>query len=176
MEKEQKNKTESMEELKKENNLKEDLKDLLKNDELETLKEKNISLLAEMENLRKRHANEKIDASKYFLSSFLQDFIPSLEMFESALKAKNVSDEIKNWLIGFEMIFKNMMSSLEGQGVSKIETKIGDEFDSNIHEALDENYSEEVAKGNILEVKQNGYKLNSRLIKPVAVIVSKGKE
>lgn len=144
--------------------------------EIDKLKEKNIILLAEMENLRKSHAKDKQELGKYFLSSFLQKLLPSLEMFESALNSKNVSEEIKNWLIGFEMINKNINLILEENGVSKINVKKGDNFNSKFHYAVDEQFSKEFKKGKILEIKQNGYLINDRLLKPITVIVSKGQE
>ncbi len=144
--------------------------------EILNLKEKNMLLLAEMENLRKVHSKEKNDLVKYFLSSFLQKFLPSFEMFELALNNKNVSKEIKNWLLGFEMINKNIKNILEEFGVKKIDVKKGDQFNSNFHESIEEKESEEIEEGRILEIKQNGYTLNDRLIKPTSVILSSGKK
>ncbi len=145
-------------------------------DEIETLKNKNIFLLAEMENLRKIHSKEKSELVKYFLSSFLQKLLPSLEMFELALNSKNVSGEIKNWLLGFEMINKNIKNILEEFGVKKIEVKKGDQFNPRFHESIEEKESDEIEKGKILEIKQNGYVLNDRLIKATSVILSSGKK
>ena len=57
-------------------------------------KEEKKKLLAEMENFRKRFEEEKMHFLKYRSSSFLLEVLPTLDMFEMALKAK-VSDEVK---------------------------------------------------------------------------------
>ena len=143
---------------------------------IEGLRNRYLLLSAEMENLRKTQAKEKIDTMKYCLSSFLYDFIPSLEMFENALASSNISPEIKNWLVGFEMIFDNMNQALEKKQVMKIITNKNDVFNSKLHESIGEDFSDEIVENNILEVKQNGYTLHGRLIKPSSVVVSKGRK
>lgn len=74
------------------------------------------------------------------------------------------------------MIKNNFNQILEGIGVKEIEVKKGDEYNAKYHEAIDARYSDQVAKNNILEVKQIGYLLNDRLIRPASVVVSKGIE
>jgi molecular chaperone GrpE len=58
--------------------------------------EKYQRLLADMENLRKRTEEEKADNYKYRASGFIIEILPTIDMFEQALSAKNVSDEVKN--------------------------------------------------------------------------------
>jgi molecular chaperone GrpE len=60
------------------------------------LTEKHQRLLADMENLRRRTEEEKADSYKYRASGFIIEILPTIDMFESALKAKNVSEEVKN--------------------------------------------------------------------------------
>jgi molecular chaperone GrpE len=63
---------------------------------IENLQAKNLELLADMENLRKRLATEKADLIKYGAKNLIEEILPSLDLFRSALEAKNVSDEVKN--------------------------------------------------------------------------------
>lgn len=142
----------------------------------EDFKEKYLNVMAEMENFRKRAEKERMDLFKYRASSFIQEILPTLDMFEMAMSATNVSDEIKNWLIGFEMILKNFKSTLESEGVKEITTNVGDEFNSDYHHAIDEKESGEIAPGKILEIKSKGYLIHDRLLRPAAVIVAKKKE
>ncbi len=128
--------------------------------------------LATMENLRKRFDLEKVDIFKYRASSFIQSILPTIDMFELAMNAQNVSEEVKNWLIGFEMILKNFKTVLETEGVVEIITNPGDEFDADKHHAIEERESEDFEPGKIVEVKQKGYKLHDRLLRPAAVVVS----
>lgn len=145
-------------------------------DKIENFEEKYINAIAEMENLRKRFENERGELYKYRASSFIQEILPTIDMFEMALSSKDVSDEIKNWLIGFEMILKNLKATLESEGVKEINVKIGDKFDSDLHHGIEQEESDEVLPGHILKIKQKGYLLHKRLLRPAMVIVAKTKE
>ncbi len=139
-------------------------------------KEKYLLTLAEMDNLRKRLEAEKSDFIKYRASSFIYDILPTIDMFEQALAAKNVSDETKNWLLGFEMILNNLKNNLDAEGVTEIKVQVGDEVDGNIHHAFDEVETEEVEPGKIVEIKLKGYKIHDRLLRPATVIVAAQKK
>lgn len=137
-------------------------------------KEEKKKLLAEMENFRKRFEEEKTHFIKYRSSSFLLEILPTLDMFEMALKAK-VADEVKTWLTGFEMVYNNLYTALETEGVSKIKTKVGDELDPNIHNAMEEVESDLIEPGKITEVVLTGYKIHDRLLRATGVKVAKKK-
>lgn len=142
-------------------------------EKLQELQEKNLHLLAEMENLRKRTAQEKEENAKYRASGFILNILPTVDMLESALQAKEVSDEVKNWLMGFEMILANFQNTLEMEGVEKIIVKEGDDFDHNWHQAIEEKEHESVKPGKIIEMKLPGYKIKGRLLRPATVVTSK---
>lgn len=139
-------------------------------------KVKYLKVLAEMENLRKRFDIDKADVLKYKASSFIINILPTVDMFEMAMKVDNASDEVKNYVIGFEMILNNFKSALEGEGVKVIETKKGDDFDAKLHHAIEEVETEEVEAGKIFEVKMKGYMIHDKLLRPATVIVAKAKD
>ncbi len=136
-------------------------------------KTKYIKLLAEMENLRKRFDEERTEIIKFRATSFIQDILPTLDMFEMALSSKDVSSEIKNWLMGFEMILNNFNSTLSSEGVTEIKVSVGEEFNSNYHQAIDEVVTNKIKPGNIANIKSKGYLLHGRLLRPVTVVVAK---
>lgn len=141
----------------------------------EDFKVKYIKVLAEMENFRKRFEAEKLELIKFRASSFIQNILPTVDMFEMAMNATNVSDEVKNWLVGFEMILNNFKATLEAEGVTEIPTKPGDEFDANKHHAIEEVESDEVEPGKIVQVKMKGYLLYDKLLRATTVTVAKAK-
>ncbi len=138
-------------------------------------KDKYFTVLAEMENLRKRFDNDKVDVMKYRAASFIQQILPTVDMFESAMAASDVSDDVKNWLVGFEMILNNFKTVLENEGVKAIETKQGDAFNSEFHMAIEQVESDQ-EPGTIVDVKIKGYMLHDRLLRPASVTVSKQAE
>jgi molecular chaperone GrpE len=92
-----------------------------------------------------------------------------------ALSCEATSQEMKNFLTGFEFIYRNMVSVLENEGVSELSPKIGEAFDPTSMSAIETKYDE--GKPNrVLEIKVKGYKLHDRLIRPSIVVVSTNKK
>lgn len=142
--------------------------------EITDLKTKNILLLAEMENLRKWHEKELRELNSYFSRNLFRKLIPSIDMLDSAINSSNVSDELKNWLYGFQMILSNIKETLNEFGIKKMSIQTGDEFNGKFHEALDKVFSNDLVDNKIIDVKQSGYLINNDLLIPAKVIVSKG--
>jgi len=128
---------------------------------------------ADMQNFRKRAAREKEDAIKFANASFLERLIPVLDNFEMGLAAAK-GDKNSAILAGLEMVAKQFQDFLTDSGVQSIDA-VGQKFDPNIHEAISQEESADVAEGIVLRQLRRGYKLKDRLIRPANVIVSKGK-
>ena len=87
-----------------------------------------------------------------------------------ALANEPTDPALKNYLTGFQYVYRNLVSILENEGVSEIAPKVGDKFDSRTMNAVD---TEEGEKENlVLKVYGNGYKLHDRIVRPAMVQVS----
>ncbi len=139
---------------------------------------KNIALRAqaELENYRKRMARDKAEAIKFGNAALLEDLLPIIDNFHFGLEAARQDSESSTVFQGLSMILKQMQDFLGDQGVVEVETLPGSAFDPNLHEAVKQDHSEEVAEGSILAVVRRGYRLNDRLLRAANVIVSKGPE
>lgn len=130
---------------------------------------------ADMKNLRDSIEKDHREVLKYRAAGFVENLLPILDGFHMALSCETTSQEMKNFLIGFEFIYRNMVSVLENEGVSEVSPKVGDGFDPKFMSALETKFDE--GKPNrILEVKAKGYKLHDRLIRPAIVVVSTDKK
>ncbi|MBN4089639.1 nucleotide exchange factor GrpE [Mycoplasma enhydrae] len=121
------------------------------------------------------HQEEQInEIKKYALQSFIEDLIMPLNNFELAILAakKNDNPVLKNFIVGFEMLFSQIENKLFDIGLAKIEPKVGEIFNADFHQVY-EVVTSDMEKDTILEVKNIGYKLNDRVIKPALVILSK---
>ncbi|MFV0395955.1 MAG: nucleotide exchange factor GrpE [Coprobacillaceae bacterium] len=140
-------------------------------EEVNTWKTDYYKVFADMENLKRRMQNEHSNALKFMMQSFIEEMLPVIDNFERSLAIVDPSDEIKNFLKGYEMIYQQLLSVLEKQGVEVIETK-DQEFDPNFHQAVmtvkDDNYKSNM----IVEELQKGYKLKNRVIRASLVKVS----
>ena len=101
--------------------------------EAEEWKDKYIRLFAEFENYKKRTLKEKTELILNGGEKTITAILPILDDFERAI-ADNTEDvaAIKE---GFDLIFKKFLKTLEGIGVSKIDTEDKD-FNVDFHEAI----------------------------------------
>ncbi len=126
--------------------------------------------LAEMDNFKKRIQREKEEHFQYAAENVLQDIIPAIDNLDLALQYAN-NDACKDIIIGIQMTRKLMLDSLKNHGLVQI-SEVNVAFDPEVHEAIGQEASEEIEKGNVLKIMQNGYKLKSRLLRSAKVIVS----
>ena len=137
-------------------------------------REKAYTLAADSDNLRKSYEKDHQLMIKYRGQPFVEKLLPTLDSFYLVLKNEPDDALLKNYLIGFNMIYKSMLESLSSEGVSQILPEIGNEFDYNIMQAV------EVVEGEkdniVVGITKPGYMLRDRLVRPAMVVVSKVKE
>ncbi|MCK5080662.1 MAG: nucleotide exchange factor GrpE [Candidatus Moranbacteria bacterium] len=124
--------------------------------------------LADLENYKKRAAKENADFKRYCLEDYIFDLFPVLDNFELALKHVPEEEASNNWIVGILHIKKQLENVLNENGVSVIETKVGDDFDENIHEVIEG----KVKKGKVKEIAKVGYKIGGRIIRPAVIRVN----
>lgn len=129
--------------------------------------------LADTQNLRKSLEADHREALRYRSEGFLDNLLPALDNFYTALAATPQSQEAKNYQIGFQYIYNQVQNVLSGEGVIELAPKVGENFDATYMHAVDVKEGEE--DGKILQVYSKGYKLHDHLIRPAMVLVSKKK-
>ncbi|MEM7009993.1 MAG: nucleotide exchange factor GrpE [Verrucomicrobiota bacterium] len=128
---------------------------------------------AELENFRKRMAREKADAIKFGNSALIESLLPVIDNFNFGLQAARQEDESGVVYQGMSMVYKQIEDFLSDQGVEEVPAE-GKPFDPNLHEAVQQQASDEVENGVILSVIRRGYKLHDRLLRAANVVVSTG--
>lgn len=130
--------------------------------------------LVNLEELKKKQAEERKDFYKYRASSFILQLVSTVDMFDLAMKNK-ASDNIKKWVSQFNPILDDFKLALEKENVVEIDVNIGDEFNEYQHYAIDLKETDQFRPGQIVEIKQRGFMIHERLLRPVTVIVAKEK-
>lgn len=130
---------------------------------------------ADTKNLRTNLEKEHSEAIKYRAVGFIDDLLPVLDSFHTALGNEPSSAELKNYLVGFQFIYRNLVSVLENEGVIEVAPKLGDKFSANEMNAVD-TVEAEGQENLVVKIYRNGYKLHNRLIRPAMVSVSKKKQ
>jgi len=143
--------------------------DLLK--EIARLNDQLLRNQAELVNFKKRMNDERIKDNKYRSQYLATAILPALDTFERAIAVEVDNEEVKNFLVGFEMIHKQFVESLAGEDVKVIEAA-GQPFDPNFHQAVMQEEVEGTEPGIVIAEIQKGYKLKDRVIRPAMVKVS----
>lgn len=119
---------------------------------------------ADFLNYKKEEMTRVGDVLKYANEGLVLKMLPLLDNFDVALK--NLPDE------GFSQIRRQFQAFLKEQGIEEIKA-VGEKFDPNLHEAVEEVEAEDKESGIILEEIQKGYKINGRVLRPAKVKVVK---
>jgi molecular chaperone GrpE len=141
-------------------------------EELEQRLEQALRAYASCENDKKIMEKQKTQAIDYAVEKFVKDLLPIIDTLELAVKnIKNTEDECaKEMVEGVELTLKKMVDTFKNHGIEAVEHE---EFDPNLHQAIQQVDSEEHDEGAIVEIYQKGYKLKDRLIRPSMVTICK---
>ena len=150
------------------------LKDLSPEDKIQELEDKLLRTFAEMDNIRKRSDKERSEAYKIGASIFIKEMLPITDNLKRALSSftNDKNSDSDGFIDGINAILRDFESLLEKTGVETINPE-GEKFDPNFHEAMFEIPSEEANPGIILEVVEQGYILEKRLLRPAKVEIGR---
>ena len=151
-------------------------------EEISDLKNQLLRTLADNENNRRRYEKEKEDLSTYIISNFAKEMLSVLDNLQRAIevssKINTEDDKIdKNtldFIEGVKLTEKQLTSINEKFKITKVDS-LNSKFDPNMHQAMFEIENDEEEEGTILQVIQDGFKIEDRLLRPALVGVSKKK-
>ena len=150
-----------------------ELKKIMK--EASEYKDKYLRLLADVDNSRKRLQKEKQDLTRYATENLIVEFLSPLDNLENALRfAQDMSEEVRNWAFGFQMILAQFKDILTQNGVVAIDS-LNSTFDPHFHEAVEMIETNDKTAGTVIEESMKGYKIGDRVIRPARVKVAKAK-
>lgn len=140
-------------------------------EEYNDLKEKNLRLLAEFDNYRKRTLKEKTDLIQTATADALAEMLPLVDDFERAKQSLESTSDILAVIEGVDLIYQKFINFLNKYGVKEIVTENAD-FNTEFHEAVTLfPVSSSEQKGKIIDCISKGYTLNGKVIRFAKVIV-----
>jgi len=146
--------------------------------EVETLKDRALRAMAEVENVRKRLERERDDARTYSVTRFARDMLTVADNLNRALAAfppevrAKTDDTVKAVLDGVDATARELTAALARHGVKTIDAQ-GQRFDPNLHQAIAEVPTRDSPPGTVVSVVQSGYLIGDRLLRPAMVTVAK---
>ncbi|MFH0772591.1 MAG: nucleotide exchange factor GrpE [Candidatus Omnitrophota bacterium] len=136
--------------------------------------DKMLRFQADFENYKKRLDRERLDFIKYANENLVISLLNVMDDFERAVDSAKNSNDVKALLQGVEMIRRHFQSTLEDNGLTKIDPK-GQPFDPERHEAVTHIETDEYPDNTVVEVLRKGYGLNGKVLRPAVVKVSRRK-
>lgn len=127
---------------------------------------------AEIENLKRRHAQEIEKAHKFALERFVNELLgvrDSLELGHVA--AQDEETDVVKLREGTELTLKMLADVMARFGVEQVDP-MGEPFNPEFHQAMSMVPREDVPPNTVVDVIQKGYLLNGRLVRPALVAVS----
>jgi molecular chaperone GrpE len=137
---------------------------------------------AEFENYRKRVAAESTQAALRGRAEVAEGVIGALDNLERAMSAEGIAPDAALedgfpegspvTLQGMVVAYRDLVGGLARAGIEQFDPA-GDEFDPNLHEAIQAVESEGAGSGVVIEVLQRGYRAGDQVIRAARVVVSK---
>ena len=142
-----------------------------KDEQIEDLTDKLTRQMAEFDNYRKRTEKEKTAMYEIGAKEVVEKILPVVDNFERGLAAVPEDKKDDSFVAGMEMIYKQIMTSLEEIGVKPIEA-VGKEFNPEFHNAVMHIEDEELGENIVAEEFQKGYTYRESVVRPSMVKVA----
>ena len=144
------------------------LKEIVKEDE--AVLNRLVRLQADFENFKKRSQKEKTEIYQFASENFATKLLPVMDNLERAEAAlSDASEEVKGYVDGLEMVFKQLKDVLKEEGLEEIVCE--GPFDPNLHHGVAVGQDDEKDDQEIIDVFQKGYKFKGKVIRPAMVKV-----
>ena len=132
-------------------------------------KEKDLRMLAEYDNFRRRTAKEKDGIYADAMADTVKAILPVIDNLERAAAGVPEGEAESAFAKGVAMTLKSAVDTLAKLGVTEIETVT---FDPNVHNAVMHVEDDTLPEGAIVEVFQKGYQKDDRVIRYAMVKVA----
>lgn len=135
-----------------------------KDEKIEELTDKLTRQMAEFDNYRKRTEKEKSGMYEIGAKDVIEKILPVIDNFERGLAAVPEDQKEDSFVTGMEMIYKQIMTTLDGIGVKPIEA-VGQEFNPDLHNAVMHVEDEELGENIVAEEFQKGYTYRDSVVR-----------
>jgi len=125
---------------------------------------------ADFENYRKQQVESQKNTIKYSTENIVMQILPVLDNFQASMKHIPKEQKDNTWVQGITHIQKQLETVLNDNGVEEIKIKEGDDFNPEIHEAI-ESDSNNTNKLKIKKIILKGYKIEDKIIRPARIVV-----
>lgn len=128
--------------------------------------------LADFQNFQRRAGENEVRAKDRGIAQVARALVPVLEQMDLALGHDLSAMDSAKLAGAVDMIRRELLKALEGQGITRVDPKPGDEFDPMRHEAVMQQPAEGIEPGCIASCFQAGYRFGDVSLRPAKVAVT----
>ena len=137
------------------------------------LKDKQLRLLAEFDNYKKRTTRERLELMTSASKEVIMALLPVLDDFDRAKRMADNPEMGEQFSEGVSLVYNRLNSTLQALGLKVMESN-GQPFDPEWHDAItDIPAPTEDLKGKVIDTIEKGYLLNDKIIRHAKVVVGK---
>lgn len=117
-----------------------------------------------------RSADERAAGEK---AKFIATLLPVMDNLNRAIEVASASEDVPRAILeGLRGIATSFQSALSNAGVEPIDS-VGEEFDPELHEAVDTSETSGEMDGRVIEEYSRGFRMGDRLLRPARVKVGR---
>jgi molecular chaperone GrpE len=145
--------------------------------ELTEMKERWMRAEAENANVRSRARKDIDDTRQYAVQKFAADVVETAENLKRGIDSLPPPSDDQPAIVakireGLDSMERNFVGTLERNGIKRTDP-VGQAFDPNLHQAMQEQETETHAPGTVIQAWSQAWTLNGRLLRPAMVVVAK---
>lgn len=140
-------------------------------EELALANDKFLRLYAEFDNYKRRTSKERVELLQTAGKDVIVSLLPVLDDFARASRAIDNAKDVAAVKEGVNLVHTKLKNLLTQKGLKEMNSK-GQVFDADIHEAVTNIPApDDAMKGKIVDVLEEGYLLNDKVIRFAKVVV-----
>lgn len=140
--------------------------------EIAELKDRNLRLVAELQNVQRRAQREKEESLRFAEAEFAKQLLVVLDGLERAQESARDARDVAAVAEGVRLVHDQFVKILRDHHIEAIDAE-GARFDPALHEAMMQQPSSNVPPGHVVQQLARGYRMHGRVLRPAKVIVSK---
>lgn len=141
--------------------------------EVDELRDRNLRLMAELQNLHKRAQREKHEALRFAEAELARELLVVVDDLERTMESARTATDAATVAEGVRIIYEHFLKVLKSCNIEPIQA-VGRPFDPTFHEALLQQPSDEHPAGTVIQELARGYRMHERVLRPSRVVVSSG--
>lgn len=136
------------------------------------LKEQLLRTAADFDNFRKRARRDIEEASRRAKEQTVAEVLPLVDNLERAVDSAGGATDVEAVTSGIKMVLRSFSDIAGRLGLERIEA-VGQAFDPNLHDAVQQVETDEHPAGTIVTEVTPGYRLGEKLLRAALVVVAR---